>query len=223
MRRPEGAGVKKLLPWIIIAVLVFVCLILLDKSCNSDAALVKAKADYADLKRITEADHALSLGRIAELERSSAQYVEEISTYQVEISARDAEITTQKADIAANEGEVTRLHTEVQPVIDANPALAEFVASLDAGIVLRNALIVDQDAQIKDLKEQGRLKDERLVIQVRLTDEWKAAYDKEHALRLAAEGLNADYAHALKTNKLWRVIGKYGPPLAFVGGLIAGK
>jgi low affinity Fe/Cu permease len=218
-----GAGMKKLVAPIVIAALLLLCLTLLDRACNSDAALVKAKADYADLKRTTEADHALALGRIADLERTSAEYVEEISTYQVEIAARDTTIATLRGKVTTTDSENARLRTEVQPVIDANPALAEFVASLDAGIVLRNALIVEQDAQIKDLKEQGRLKDERLSIQVRLTDEWKAAYDKEHALRVASEGLCGVYASRVKRDKIWIAVGKYGPPIAFAVGIIAGK
>ena len=214
---------KKLLGPVIIAALLILCLTFLDRACNSNAALVKAKADYAELKRITEADHAMSLDRMAALEADKLALQGQVDAKQVVIEARDTTIASLRGKVTTSNIENEKLRTEVQPVIDANPALAEFVASLDAGIVLRDYLIVEQEGQINALKEQGRLKDERFAVQVKLTEEWRTQYENEHALRIASEGLCEDYAHALKVNKLWAAVGKYGPPVAFIAGIICGK
>lgn len=214
---------KKALPWVLIAGAALGCLALVDGSCHSNAALVKAKADYAELKRVTEADHAMSLGRIAALEASAAALAAQVEVKQAVIDVRDTTIAALRGKVSVTTAENERLRTEVQPALDANPALAEFVASLDAGIVLRNALIVEQDRQIVDLKEQGRIKDERFAVQLKLTDEWKAGYDREHALRIASEGLTATYAHRVRHDKFWVAVGKYAPPVAFAVGLLIKK
>ena len=146
---------KRLIAPFLIGVLVGAIAVALI-SCPTSAALKQAKLQYETYRAIATADHAMSLDRIRELERISTQYVEQITTYQVEISARDKTIALQKASIAQNVGQITRLRTEVQPVIDANPALAEFVASLDAGIVLRDNLIIEQEEQIADAHGTGR-------------------------------------------------------------------
>jgi len=212
-----------LLPYVLVGALILLGLTFLDRACNSTAALVKAKADYAELQRITDADHAMSLDRIAADEVALAALQGRVDTAQVVIDARDTTIAALRGKVTTTDAENNRLRTEVQPVIDANPALAEFVASLDAGIALRNALLVEQDTQIKDLKEQGRLKDERFAVQVELTEEWKANYEREHALRIQAEGLFKVAEHAVKISEFWAAVGKYGPPVTFIAGIICGK
>jgi hypothetical protein len=94
------------------------------------------------------------------------------------------------------------------------------VASLDSAIVLRDLVIVAQGEQINDLKLQGQLKDERFAVQVRLTEEWKDAYERERALRIAAEDLFSMAERQLKVGKLWRTAAIVAGAAA-VGAVIA--
>jgi len=75
------------------------------------------------------------------------------------------------------------------------------VASLDAGILLRDALIVEQQGQITTLTAQGLVKDQRFTAQVAISDEWKSQYEREHTLRVQAEGLFKLSEHSRKLNK----------------------
>jgi hypothetical protein len=212
--------VKSLIPIILIIALALGLFVALDGIFQRGVALAKAKAEYAEYKRIAEADHEMSMRRVAALEAQSVQYVEEITTYQVKIESRDATIATLRGKVTTTNAENAKLRTEVQPVIDANPALAEFVASLDSAIVLLDALIVEQVEQINDLKIQGWLKDERFAVQVALTQEWMAAHERERALRIAAEDLFSLAERQLKLNKLWRTAAIVAGAAA-VGAVIA--
>ena len=175
--------------WVLVGGLVLVCLALIDRSCGGAAALREAKAAYAALAEKTDAANTESRERIAALTKEVGQMTNTISQQDAEILARDATITRQKAQIALNVGQVAALRTEVQPVLDANPKVAELVASLDAGILLRDALIVEQQGQITTLTAQGIVKDQRFTAQVAISDEWKANYERENILRVQAEGL----------------------------------
>ena len=177
------------------------------------AAYDQAVAEAATLQAAADA-------RIAELEHSSAQYVEKIQTYQAEITQSNAIIKTLKGNVSEANATVEVLRTEVQPAIDANPALREFVASLDSAIILRDALIVEQDGQITALTEQGRLKDERFAVQVELTREWMASYERERTLRVQSEEMFRVAERRLKTNNILKYA---GAGLAFAAGYLVGK
>lgn len=186
--------------------------------CPDSAAIREWRAKYEGYRAIAEADHAMSMGRIAALEAEKATLQGALDSSATVIAARDTTIATLKGKVTTANAETERLRTEVQPVIDANPALREFVASLDAGIVLRDNLIVEQERQITDLREQGWLKDERFAVQVALTDEWKSAYEREHALRLNCEKGIALYEKQARGLRLGSTIKTVA--LAAVGGLV---
>lgn len=190
----------------------------LDRLFQTSAALRQQKLEYAEYRRTVESANAMSLERITSLERASAEYVDTISTYQSEILARDATIATLRGEISASNTEISTLRTEVQPVLDANPQVAELVASLDAGILLRDMLIVEQQGQITTLTAQGIVKDQRFAVQVAITDEWKTNFDREHRLRLMADELNLALSRQGKVNGILAKLSTAG--LVGVGALV---
>jgi hypothetical protein len=176
-------------PWIIVAVLLVGTVVLTTRTCKADAKYRAAKLEYVGYRAIAEADHKMSLDRIAAFEGEKVALAEEIGKKDAEIAGYVDKISTYRGKLTQSDAESMALRTKVQPVLDANPTMAEFVASLDAGIVLRDNVINEQEKQIATLTAQGILKDQRFAVQVKITDEWRANYDREHALRLAAEDL----------------------------------
>jgi chromosome segregation ATPase len=210
--------VKSVLKFAAILLAIVAVLYGLDRLFQTSAALRQQKLEYAEYRRTVESANAMSLERITSLERASAEYVDTISTYQSEILARDATIATLRGEISASNTEISTLRTEVQPVLDANPQVAELVASLDAGILLRDMLIVEQQGQITTLTAQGIVKDQRFAVQVAITDEWKTNFDREHRLRLMADELNLALSRQGKVNGILAKLSTAG--LVGVGALV---
>ena len=159
------------------------------KSCRSDAALRQAKVEYAGRLAVAEAENEMSRRTIGELSTRMDTLAKESATKDKQISQYVEKASTLKAELAKSDSEAMALRTKVQPVLDSNPAMAEFVAALDAGIVLRDKLIVNQDSQITALKERVRLADLRYESQAKISEEWQAMYEREASLRKQAEGL----------------------------------
>jgi chromosome segregation ATPase len=210
--------VKSVLKFAAILLAIVAVLYGLDRLFQTSAALRQQKLEYAEYRRTVESANAMSLERITSLERASAEYVDTISTYQSEILARDATIATLRGEISVSNAEISTLRTEVQPVLDANPQVAELVASLDAGILLRDMLIVEQQGQITTLTAQGIVKDQRFTVQVAITDEWKTNFDREHRLRLMADELNLALSRQGKVNGILAKLSTAG--LVGVGALV---
>lgn len=214
---------KKAIWPIICAVLVLVCLVLLDRSCGNDKELAKWKSDYATLKVATEEAQAASKEHIAILEAAQASLQGQIDSTMTIIASKDAVIASLRSSVTASNAVTAALRTEVQPVLDTNPKVAALVASLDAGIVLRDNLIVEQDGVITALKDRVALGDERYANQVAITQEWQSMYERESALRVNCEKGLSLYEKHRKSDKIWKAVGKFGPPIAFVAGMFLTK
>jgi len=172
---------SKLWVWVAIIGLVLLNLSLWDRACRADARLAKAEAEYAEARRIAEADHELGQRRIEELTKA--------------IGHRDEKIGELDGVIAADVARIRVLEGELRDIQDAEPPTTPEIEAMPIVINLR--------AQVKKLAEGFNLARETITLQSREIDElkgkcldleaisaeWKAAYDREHALRLAAEDL----------------------------------
>ena len=207
---------KKYLPYILIVALILLGLMFLDRACNSSAALVKAKADAAEAKRADAVDDQRRDAIEAEQNAVIAAKTAKIAALLAEVGkptpaekAKDAEITELKRRMAESEasGNTVQALTEAKRVIAALEvkfSLAEdshkiAMFSLDAAWQTKfNALQTIADARLVTIG----IKDKRII---------------------ALENLCSEYVHTIKLNKFWVAVGKYGPPITFVGGLIARK
>jgi len=207
---------KKYLPYILIVALILLGLIFLGRSCRSSAALVKAMADAAEARRVDEADDQLRDAIEAEQNAIIAVKTAKIAALLADAGkptraekAKDAEITELKRRMAESEvsGNTVQALAEAKQVIvalEVKFSLAQEshkaeMFSLDAAWQVKfNALKVISDARLVTIG----IKDKRII---------------------ALENLCSEYVHTIKLNKFWVAVGKYGPPIAFVGGLIAGK
>ena len=213
---------KKLLP-ILLALACLGWLAMLAKSCRTSQQLREAKLAYQAYRQISIADTEMKKAQIAALESRQSELMGQIDSTNTVIAARDEEITLQKKKFAEIVGQTEILRTEVQPVIDANPKLREFVAGLDATILAQNWLIVEQDKQVASLKERIMFDDERYANEQAISANWKAAYENELALRTMWEGLVKKYEKSNRVDKVWTFLGKYGLPVAFAVGMVIGK
>ena len=199
------------------------CLFLLDRSCGNDKEIAKWKADYTSLKATTEEAQAASKEHIAILEAAQASLQGQIDSTMTIIASKEATIASLRGAVGASNAATAALRTEVQPVLDENPKVAALVASLDAGIVLRDNLIVEQEGVINALKDRVALGDERFANQVAITQEWQGMYERESALRVNCEKGLSLYEKHRKSDKIWKAVGKFGPPIAFVAGMFLTK
>ena len=187
---------------IVAIVLAVAAVVSFVRSCQADAALKQAKADYEELRRIADADHAMSKDHIAELEASQEELKGMIDSQATIIASKEATISSLKKSVVASNATTEALRNEVQPVLDQNPKVAQLVASLDAGILLRDTLITEQTTVINSLKERIALGDQRFDNQVKISNEWKAMYEREQTLRVAAENLFKLSERRVSRNKL---------------------
>jgi hypothetical protein len=207
---------KKYFPYILIVALILLGLMFLDRACNTSAALVKAKADAAEAKRADAADDQMRDVIEAEQNAVIAAKTAKIAALLADAGkptpgerAKDAEITELKRRMAESEasGNTAQALAEAKQVIvalEVKFSLAQEshkaeMFSLDAAWQVKfNALQTIADSRLVTID----IKDKRIV---------------------ALENLCSEYVHTIKLNKFWVAAGKYGPPITFVVGLIAGK
>jgi len=207
---------KKLIVPILIAALSLLCLVTIPRSCNSNAALVQAKADAEEAKRIDEADNQMRDALEAEQNAIIAGKTAKIAALLADAGkptpaeiAKDAEIAVLKKKMAESEA--------AGDIVGALAQAKQTIVALEFTL----ALVKDQhkaDLFRLDAEWQGKF------------DALKVSYDAR-GISLAVkddrifklENLCAEYAHTIKVNKFWAAVGKYGPPVAFVAGIILGK
>jgi hypothetical protein len=200
----------------IIIIALAVCCFFWAKSCRSDSQLRQMELKYETYRNLVVADNEMTKKWIDELESRQAELMGEIDSQNTVIASLDTTISTLKGKVKDANATTEKLRTEVQPVLDANPKVAELVASLDAGILLRDKVIVEQEELVKGLKVRIDLGDQRFNNQVEISDSWKKMYENEHSLRLQAEGLFKACVHSRAKSKLW------GNVKAVAVGVVAG-
>jgi hypothetical protein len=207
---------KKYLPYILIVALILFGLIFLDRSFRSSAALVKARAEAAEAKRVDAADDQIRDAIEAEQNAVIAVKTAKIAALLANVGkptpaekAKDAEITELKRKMAESEGSG-----------NAAQALAEakqVIAALEAG---KFSLAQSHKADMFSLDAAWQMKFNALQA---ISDARLVTIGIKNKRIIALENLCSEYVHTIKLNKFWVAVGKYGPPISFVGGLIAGK
>lgn len=207
---------KRVGPIIAITAGLVICLILLDKSRNATAALVKAKADAAEAKRIDEADDQMR--DALEAEQNAV------------IAAKTAKI----AELLANAGKPTAAEIAKDAEIAAlKKKMAEFEAAGDTAGALAQAHLTISGLEFLLTTAEERNKGDLF----RLNGEWQGKFNALQAIadarfvtivtkdnRIAKlEIAFGESERIRKAGKFWIAIGKYAPPVTFVVGIILGK
>jgi hypothetical protein len=171
---------KKLQP-AVIAALVVASLFLLSRSCGLTEKYRMAKDDYNELKKIAEADHALSVAHIEELNNAIGQ--------------ADKTIVKLNGVIREKSVLISELSIQLDGLIDNEPPTTPEIESMPIVVSLRKQ--VGKLTEMYSLSQQTiTLQNESATVlrgkfdaQVTISETWKREYDKEHTLRLSCESL----------------------------------
>ena len=168
------------------------------RSCVAGAKLKQAKADYLELKRITEASEAILSNRIDEKNKAIGVLNNTIVQLNVEKSAKDAEISRLReslADAVANEPPTT-------PEIEAMP----IVISLRAQIGWLNKLVASNLDIIANREQVIQAWTSKFNEQVDISEAWRTKYENERNLRENCEKLFKLSERSRKYGKTWTKI-----------------
>jgi len=168
---------------IIMAALVVVLVVLgiaQLRSCKLDKKYRDLKAAYETDRKIADADHALSMGRIDELTNKVSEADNAIGQLRSEVSSKTlqlAQLSNQLDELVANE--------PVQPELETQPlviSLRKQVKTLTDLYSISTSIVTLQSEEIAVLK--GKCNTLESIV-----TEWKQSYDREHALRVNCESL----------------------------------
>jgi uncharacterized coiled-coil protein SlyX len=186
--------VKKLLPWIALA-LVSILAFLAVRSCGGpDERYWVAKATYNRAVADAAAKLDAALGTIALQEGT--------------ITAANAAIAEKEAKVAQYVGKVSTLTAELRALQNSEPAQPELetqplvinlraqIGNLTESLSINARVIAEKDGIIADWSA-------KFDAQAIISETWKAAYEREHRLRLSAEDLNISLEHQAKSIRLF--------------------
>ena len=168
---------------IIMAALVVVLVVLgiaQLRSCKLDKKYRDLKAAYETDRKIADADHALSMGRIDELTNKVSEADNAIGQLRSEVSSKTlqlAQLSNQLDELVANE--------PVQPELETQPlviSLRKQVKTLTDLYSISTSIVTLQSEEIDVLKGKCNTLES-------IGTEWKQSYDREHTLRINLEGL----------------------------------
>lgn len=172
---------KNLILKAVIAALIVASLFLLTRSCGLTEKYKLAKDDYIELKKITEADHALSLTHIEELNNEIGQANKTIVKLNGDITVKNTKITLlskQLADIVGQEPPTTP-EIETMPIVLSLRAQVQTLSNLYSISVD----IINEKDKVIDLWSK------KFGAEVTINETLRTMYDKEHALRVNCDAL----------------------------------
>jgi hypothetical protein len=182
------------------------------RACKLDKKYRDMKAAYETERRIAEADHALSMGRIDELTNAIGQMDEAIVQKDIEITQKAEQIKVLSRDLAyliANEPPTT-------PDIESMPIVINLRGQLSK---LTEMYSLCEQAVTLQSEEIDVLKGKCIALGA-IGEEWRVQYDKEHALRLSAEGLFKLGEHRVGLNKTIAKVAVGVAAIVVVGSLL---
>jgi len=184
------------------------------RSCKLDKKYRGLKAAYETDKKITEADKALSVAHIEELNNAIGQMTSEVVRLSEEVLSkrkRISELSIQLDELISNE--------PVQPELESQPlviSLRKQVSKLTEMYSLSQETVTLQTEEIAVLGG-------KFDAQVLISAEWKSMYDKERALRVNCEGLLKVCERRVSSPwKTARTVA-YGVAAGFVAGALISK
>ena len=205
-------------PKTILTAIVVIALVLFGvstlRSCKLDKKYRDLKAAYETERKIAEADKALSVAHIEELNNAIGQMTNEVVRLSEEVLSkrkRISELSIQLDELISSE--------PVQPELESQPlviSLRKQVSKLTEMYSIAEQTITLQTASAAILGG-------KFDAQVLISAEWKGMYDKERALRVNCEGLLKVCERRVSSPwKTARTVA-YGVAAGFVAGALISK
>lgn len=167
--------------------LILVVITFLLGRCPSDQKAVYYKGQYEAERALRMIAEGQAAARIDAQERVVAELMGALDSAYTVISGLDEKITMlREANTALGETSA-RLRAEVQPVIDANPKLREFIFSLDAEIANRDGIIFALAQKVLAQEEVINIQQGIIAAKTQIIGDKDIIIDHEKSLRLLAE------------------------------------
>jgi len=182
----------------IITLVVIACLIIsmlfVARSCKLDSKYRELKLQYAGYRAIAEADHELTMKRIALLSG-------EIVMRDKSIAEREEIILVKNQRIAEVSAQLAELQNAepVSPELESHPLVVNLrgqISQLTEMFTLSQNVVATQRQEIEELGG-------KCIALESIGDEWEQAYEREHALRVQAEEVFKVCEKRLRMNKGW--------------------
>jgi chromosome segregation ATPase len=149
-----------------------------------------------------------SLAIIAERDQKNAELLSCLATAKQKISDLKAASASQSLTGRELSEQNARLKADAQAAIDANPALRALIDNFDLRCANYESQLSLLAQQISEL-EHGLSAAQELGLSIQTQrDEWKANYEREHALRLTSDALRLGLEKKTRSNNLWSKVGK---------------
>lgn len=174
------------------------------KSCGPGKAYWIERAKYDAEIKVRDAAIVESAARQAALEAEKVALQGAVESAQAAIDVKLCAIADRDKRIAELEAaEPVAPELETHPlVINLRAQIAEWKGKFS----LAQGAIVEKDKIIFSLRGQ-------LAVQMKLTEEWKANYEREYALRLTSDGLRLGLEKKLYGGKIWKTVALVEPPV----------
>jgi hypothetical protein len=158
------------------------------------------QADQAlvDQKEKTEAAERreAEVRREAEEELGVLRGMVDSSNFEIERLVE--EVSQKEAEAAWAAHQLEGLKEEIQPVLDANPKVKEFVLGLMGQVALKDDVIFSLKKIVAEADERDELRLAQIQEHMTIAASWKHQCENEKALRVASESVLVDYQRALR-------------------------
>lgn len=205
---------KRLVAPVAVAAVIFLALMCLDRSCQSDAALAQAKAEYDALKKANELYQAEQEQVLLRANETIAQQDATIAAANAAIREKDARITLLSRELADIVGQEPH-----QPELETEPLVINLraqVARLSEMFALAMAANADQQRVITSWET-------KYDAQVSVSESWKRRYESELALRLQVEKLFRLSEQRRRSSRFWKAAAIVGTAAGVAAGIVIAK
>jgi len=165
------------------------------RGCRLGDDYAKFKKGYEEARKVAEADHAIQVQFIAAKEAENAALLDKNKALEGTIAANQHAMLAKDDDIHKLEGELAVIEAggdKDAAIRNLKAQVAAWAAKFSLCMANTNA----KDEQIANLSAA-------LNNQAQISESWKSQYEKEHALRLLAEGLFTNLEHRIKVSSFW--------------------
>lgn len=164
---------------------------------------------FADIVPL-QANEKILVDAIKRLEVERDSLYGQIDSANTIIASKTEEIDELKMEGSAIAAENKKLKIEIQPVLDANPKVAEFVAGLEAQIVNKDKIILAMELKYAEKEKAYDAKEKQFQIQLQITSSKDAIIENYKKREVLAQntiiGLDKENSRLRKSGTVWKVV-----------------
>ena len=195
---------KKFLPHIIIGILILGVIIIGYKACNLYDELSVQKGKYEAYRAVAKADYNKALAIIADQGKVIAEKDKEIAVHKQAVFTKNEQIASKNKNIASLEAAYSGLSNDLLKIDNLQQQVAEWKGQFS----LAQGVIAEQEQIIASWEV-------KFNAQVKISDEYKAALDKQIEVNKLCDGMVGRLEGKLRRTSF---LAKAGTVAAIVAG-----